>query len=727
MKIHWILLSMSLIFLPANVMAQVRTLAEFSMHLDQAASVLKTKADLEAQQSHLQANEAQKGWEVFGGVSGGYQKSPFAREPFGRFFDPAARIGLRYPLLGSAERQERAIGDAETQVRIEGIRHEWSKKLATFFVEENYAAYWSAQKMLALNDAYVHLRHAGIEKALHQRHEAGLLLMSDYFEFLSVFEQAERARLEFMSNKEHALARLSHLTHTVVAPFEAIKPGLNAVAGNLSYDINQPDLEILQEQIGNLRNVRETENWQGIDSDFSVTAFGGPAIPHPSPEAPQFGYGGAVGFNFRMPLEIVSYRKNEKSRLNSQLISFQAEYTRRDQELDLEFKTMLGRYQQLMQQIKFQQTRLDAARESVRERYLRLQALDGDVIEKYVQAINTYYRAAVEYVEAETEQWKLHVRLRQFVSTLSNAGEAARSDSDLTGMLEPLQKADQFFGKQLAKEAKPIKLASLNDSSSLNRSGSETTGFSVYAWNYDDIVLRPEFWEKSQSMGIRRVLLSLDERQIASVVSDPSPLNKFLQDARRQGVKVDWLLGDPDWILPTERAKLLEIIKRLKHIDFDGLHLDIEPDQLAGKLTGKHRLEEFVETVRQVTVVSPWPVAVSIHPRYLEKETSFDVCVPCQFKEMGVKEITVMYYATNVQTVVTAMKSAMHQYSGMLFSLAQSLERELGSDNSYAHKPQAFFKRAMLQLHNQLQAANFGGLIIQSWQDWERYIHENPL
>lgn len=727
MKIHRILLLIGLIFLSASVMAQVRTLAEFSMHLDQAASVLKTKADLEAQQSHLQANEAQKGWEVFGGVSGGYQKSPFAREPFGRFFDPAARIGLRYPLLGSAERQERAIEDAATQVRIESIRHEWSKKLATLFMEENYAAYWSAQKMLTLNDAYVHLRHTGVEKALRQRYEAGLLLMSDYFEFLSAFEQAERTRLEFMSNKEHALARLSHLTNTTVAPFAAIKPGLNAVAGNLSYDINQPDLEILQEQINNLRNIRETQNWQGIDSDFSVTAFGGPAIPHPSPEAPQYGYGGAVGFNFRMPLEIVSYRKNEKSRLNSQLMSFQAEYTRRDQELDLEFKTMLDRYQQLMQQIKFQQTRLDAASESVRERYLRLQALDGDVIEKYVQAVNTYYRTAIEYVEAETEQWKLHVRLRQFVSTLSNAGETERSDAGLAGMLEPLQKADQFFGKQTTKEVKPVKLTHLNDSSSVSRSDSESIGFSVYAWNYDDIVLRSGFWEKSQSLGIRRVLLSLDERQIASVVSNPAPLNKFLQDARRQGVKVDWLLGDPGWILPAERAKLLEIIKRLKQIDFDGLHLDIEPDQLTGEPTGKRRLEEFVETARQATTASSRPVAVSIHPRYLEKETSFDICVPCQFKEVGIKEITVMYYATNVQNVVATMKSAMHQHPEMLFSLAQSLERELGADSSYAHKPQAFFRRAMLQLHNQLQATNFSGLIIQSWQDWERYIHENPL
>jgi len=729
MKIFWCLLQILFVLLPASAGAEVRTLADFNSYLDQAASVLKTQADLEAQRFHLQANEAQKGWEVFGGVSGGYQKSPYAREGFGYFFDPMARIGLRYPLLGSAERQDRAINDAEAQVKIENIRHEWSKRLAALFMEENYAAYWSAEKMLALNDAYIHLRNAGIEQTLRQRHETGLLLMSEYFEFLSAFEQAERVRLELINNKEQALIRLAHLTNTSVAPFEAIKPRLNELTSSLTYDIKQLDLEILQTQIDNLRMNRETQNWQGIDSDFSVVAFGGPAIPHPSPESMQWGYGGAAGFNFRMPLEIVSYRKNEQSRLNSQIISFQSEYTRRDQELSLEFQSMLGRYQQLMQQIKFQQTRLDAARESVRERYLRLHALDGDVLEKYIQAINTYYRTAIEYVEAEAEQWKLHVRLRQFISTPNSTGAAAaaRSETDLVGMLEPLKKADQFLEKRIAKETKPLKVTHANDQSTVSRSNPTSMRFSVYVWNYDDVVSQPGFLEKSQSMGINRILLSLNEKQIASVASNPSALNKFLQDARHRGVKIELLLGDPDWILPQERMRLVEIIKRLKPVNFEGLHLDIEPDQLAGELAGKNKLEEFIETIRQAASISPWPVAISIHPRYLAKEPSFDLCIPCQLKEIGVKEITVMYYSMNLSSIAMTMKSAMQQYPELKFSLAQSLEPELGVENSYAHKPQAFFRNAMQQLHNHLRVLNFNGLVIQSWKDWEIYTHENPL
>ncbi len=723
MKIYCyiLLIVLSGVTIPAD--AQVRRLAEFYSHLDQAASVLKTKADLEAQQFHLQANEAQKGWEVFGTIAGGYQKSPFAREPFGRFFDPLARIGLRYPLLGSAERQDRAISDAATQVHIETIRHDWSKKLAALIMEENYAAYWSAQKMLALTDTYRQLRMAGVERVLQQRNKADLLLMSDYFEFISAFERAERAQLEFLSNRDQALIRLTHLTNTPVAPFDAIKPGLSDVSPVAAYDVNQPDLMILQAQIDNLRKIRETEHWHGIDSDVSVVAFGGPAIPHPSSESSQFGYGGAVGFNFRMPLEIVSYRKNEQSRLGSQLVSFQTEFSRREQELDLEFKSMLSRYHQLVQQIRFQQTRLDAARESVRERYLRLQALDGDVIEKYIQAINTYYRTAIEYVEAESEQWKLHIRLRQFISILSNTAETVHPETDVLNIIEPLHTARQYFEQQTDASTKSVN----SDRHLPGQVDSDTAKFSVYLWNYGEIRVRPNFWKKVQKLRINRILLSLNARQIGAVASDSTRLRHFLQNAKRSGATVELLLGDPSWILPEERPHLLKIIKKLKHIDFDGLHLDIEPEQLTEAPAGITVLEEFVETIRQAAAVSPWPVAVSIHHRYLSHEPSLGLCVLCELTQADVAEVTIMYYSLNVHNIVTALRPAMQQFPELRFSLAQSLEQELGTENSYAHKPHVTFRRAMQQLRNQLKASNFKGVVIQSWKDWENYLDENPL
>lgn len=726
MDIRVLITLMLLIICTTNVGAEVRALAEFHQYLEQAASVLKAKADLEAQRANLQASTARKGLEVFGSVSAGYQKSPFAREPFGRFFDPAARLGIRYPLLGSAEQQQRAINDAATQVKIEDIRLNWSKRLAGLFLEENYAAYWSAQKILAFNNAYILLRAEGIEKILQKRQEANLLFKSDYLEFLSNFDRAERARIEFSNHQEQALLRLTQLTDTTVLPFESIKPRLDQFLSRPSLEINQPDLDILQVQIDNMAETQNSESWQGIDSDVSASVFGGPAIPYPSSDSPQFGYGGAVAFNFRMPLEIISYRKGEQSRIKNQLSSLKLEHTRRSQEINFEFGDILNRYQQLQQQIKFIQTRLSSANELIRERYLRLHALDGDVLEKYIQAINAYYRIAIEYIEAEAEEWKLHIRLRQYISTQSNAETHNQPDINLDALINPLQQAQQFLSRNSSAQTN-TSVAGPDAQKSMTASTHQTSaGFAVYAWDYNKLMTYPRFWEKAHAQKINRILLSLNQYEIDAIKTDPQVLNNFINVAHQQGVQVELLLGDPGWVLSAERHKLLNIIRQLSAVKFDGLHLDIEPDQLEVKLNQDH-FKAFIETIRLAKSVSPWPLGISIHPRYLINQDTFDLCIPCQLHEIGVNEVAVMYYSMNIQNIVSALKTAMQKYPNLIFSLAQSLERNLGPENSYAHKPKPLFNDAMRQLRDQLHAPNFGGLIIQSWQDWEAYNHENPL
>lgn len=481
----------------------------------------------------------------------------------------------------------------------------------------------------------------------------------------------------------------------------------------------------MRAQIENLQNARETEKWQGIESDFSATVFGGPAIPHPSSDAAQYGYGGAVGFNIRMPLEIVSYRKNEKSRLNSELNSLHAEYRHRDQELNLEFNSLLNQYQSLTQQVNFQLTRLDAARENVRERFLRLQVLDGDVLEQYLRAINQYYRTAVEYVEAETEQWKIHIRLRQFI-ILENAVHTLHSDPHPLAITKPLLQATQFLGLESENEGEANTLKAANVSTYPNYRQTHT-GYGVYVWDYSELLKQSEFWQLSRTFGINRILLSLNADEIASVANDATQLNGLLREARHHNMKIELLLGDPDWILPENRDHLVRIIMALKHIDFDGLHLDIEPDQLESQLEGKARLDAFLESIRQAAAVSVWPIGVSIHPRYLEEQSSYHLCIPCQLENAGVREIAVMYYSMSIDSIVQTLQSAMTRHPGLTFSLAQSLERELGPENSYATQPQALFRKAMQVLRRQLQSPNFGELIIQSWHEWKTYHYENSL
>lgn len=709
--------------------AQTRLLSEFSPLIDRAASVLKTQADQEASQAELEIREAQQGWELFGSVAAGYQKSPFAREPFGRFFDPTLRLGLRYPLLGSAERQNRAILDATARVAIETIRLNWSRHLAIFFIEENYAAYWSAQQLLKINDSFAQLAES-TKRKLEARRTSGLLLSSDYHEFLSAFAMAERTRVEFQHERDRALTRLRHLTGEPVPVFESVKPRLDqAIApDNMPID-EQPDLLILQTRIDALRTVQDKEKWQGIESDISATIFGGPAIPHPSPDSPQFGYGGAIGLNFRMPLEIARLRKNERNWVVHQLNSLQSEYQQRQQEIELELQSLRDRYTQSRRQLDFIRVRLDAAREATRERYLRLRALDGDVIEKYLQAIQAYHQAATGYLEAESEQWKLHIRLRQFGITPPLSEPVATGEISTETLLQPLTQAAELFGATSMRQIPPARAISYRPQPDQLIAGHElANGYGSYVWNYALDWPVAQFLDQCQQLGVRRVLLSLSAAQIDSIAANSNPMNQLLDQAHRRGIKVELLLGDPGWIVPSQRTKLLVILQRLRHIGFDGLHLDIEPDQLEDTiLTGKNRLAAWLETVQQAKTIVSWPVGVSIHPRYLDERHSFGECVPCQFAQFDIREVTVMFYSRNLTSITSILQGAMQKYPSLIFTLAQSLERDLGPESSYAGQPVSVLQHSMKTLESQLGAPNFGGIIIQSWQDMQGYFHENPL
>lgn len=730
--------SMLLIFLgmigAANLQAQTRLLSEFTPLIERAALVLKSQADQEASQAELKIREAQQGWELFGSIAAGYQKSPFAREPFGRFFDPTLRLGLRYPLLGSAEKQHRAILDAATRVEIETIRLNWSRHLAAYFIEENYAAYWSAQQLLKVNDSFVQLAESARRK-LGARRSDGLLLSSDYHEFLSAFALAERARVTFQHERDQALMRLRHLTDEPIPVFTAVKPALDTPNTQESMRIDeQPDLRILQTRIDALNAIQHNEKWQGIESDISATVFGGPAIPHPSPDSPQFGYGGAIGLNFRMPLEIAKLRKSERNLIAHQLNSLQAEYQQRQQEIELELQSLRDRYTQSLRQLDFLRTRLEAAREATSERHLRLQTLDGDVIEKYLQAVRAYYQTATDYLEAESEHWKLHIRLRQFGMAPQLLGTDTTGGISIDVLLQPLDQAARLFGVTSMQEASSDKTAShyplarQRVADSDRKKNQEDRGYGSYVWNYSLDWPIATFLDRCHQLGVRRILLSLNAAQIDAIATDSRPVEQLLDQARLRGIRVEWLLGDPDWILPSQRSQLQAILQRLRHIDFDGLHLDIEPDQLENTvLTGRDRIAAWLETIRQAKAAAVWPVGISLHPRYLNEQHSFGNCIPCRLAQFGIREVTVMFYSRNLANIAATLQKAMQRHPSLTFSLAQSLEPELGPENSHAGQPISIFERSMKTLESQLGAPNFGGIIIQSWQDMQGYFHENPL
>ena len=73
------------------------------------------------------------------------------------------------------------------------------------------------------------------------------------------------------------------------------------------------------------------------------------------------------------------------------------------------------------------------------------------------------------------------------------------------------------------------------------------------------------------------------------------------------------LLGDPAWINPADRPKLMALIRRFQNVPFDGLHLDLEVEQLGWPVPAA-RLQDWLNTVKEAKKRSPWPLSISAHP-----------------------------------------------------------------------------------------------------------------
>jgi len=81
---------------------------------------------------------------------------------------------------------------------------------------------------------------------------------------------------------------------------------------------------------------------------------------------------------------------------------------------------------------------------------------------------------------------------------------------------------------------------------------------------------------------------------------------------------VELLLGEPTWVLPQQRAKLLALIDGLRNLPFDALHLDLERGQLE-KQQQSSWSEYLLQTLRAVRSRSPWPIALTTNYRELQQ------------------------------------------------------------------------------------------------------------
>jgi uncharacterized protein YukE len=256
---------------------------------------------------------------------------------------------------------------------------------------------------------------------------------------------------------------------------------------------------------------------------------------------------------------------------------------------------------------------------------------------------------------------------------------------------------------------------------------SRTWSQGTYIWNSQSLLdsgQRSAELLRLKRAGMAHLLVGLTGEQVAAGADTERALQQLLSAAHGEGMRVSLLLGDPEWILPQGRPALLDLIQRFRRIGFDGLHLDLEVEQL-GWPVPPERLQHWLTTLQAVQQISPWPLSISSHPRWFEagRGSSGDPnqpCIPCELRNL--QDVNLMMYQRQPERVAERSQAIAQRWPLLNFRLAQSVEAQLPVEESWHGHSSQQLQQQMRRWQQQLEPHGVSGL---DWQDWAQYPKGN--
>jgi len=129
-------------------------------------------------------------------------------------------------------------------------------------------------------------------------------------------------------------------------------------------------------------------------------------------------------------------------------------------------------------------------------------------------------------------------------------------------------------------------------------------------------------------------------------------------------------------------------------------------------------LSLLIDTIKESCAAARAPVSVSIHPRYLEGKLG--EIVAKRLPPACIGYIAPMIYSTNADKTASRMSRILTGHPQFNFVLAQSVERSLPDNESYASAGTGVFLTSMGELGKKLSLyGNYRGIVVQDWKDYE--------
>ncbi len=245
-------------------------------------------------------------------------------------------------------------------------------------------------------------------------------------------------------------------------------------------------------------------------------------------------------------------------------------------------------------------------------------------------------------------------------------------------------------------------------------------GLGWFAWTGQPWLDQPQAMLARLPGPSSSVLLALDGAQLRSATSPggASPVRRLISLAAERGVEVELLLGDPEWVRPPARARLMELLAGVRQLPFAGLNLDLERSQSLGGSAQEWR-EGVLETVRQARAATGWPITLTTHSAELA-----DPGFLGRLSHSGAATAIAMAYVSYPHLAEERAQRILHarDAAGMplQIGLAQSIESQLARGESWHHYGRERALREWLRLAARLERhGGFAGITIQSFEAFD--------
>jgi outer membrane protein TolC len=617
-----------------------------------------------------------------------------------------ALIGVRIPLFGSREVILRDIDSARHGVSLQQLqervtRMEVLKGLRYAYVEAYYRQVQSRLAQTYLSGE----REAG--RILALRKTARVALDTDIKGIETTYFSARHIAQETSAAADDAIARLQILAGQRVDGAVLATPAfavacMTRAALEKAVDTH-PDIVLHAAQLEHKRRL--------LASAGVGLTEGGVSLSHGRAKHSDGGHGRstALAVDISIPLFADQWRRAQRAQSAAEASKAQIMLDVRRQEYLASLGKLFGDLGTRTQHLRLMRQRLDSSREAIRVASLRSVKPGADGFLPLLQARFNTYAAANNHLDAEIALAKAKIDLLGYGTRCDREPDSAE---DVAAAITPIIAANLAGA---APASLPSPAAHAPPSSMANSvAGQPSIGW--YAWDtfkrFKASTPR-EFWAALPDA--RRILLSLNGSELRAVLGrgkQAAQLRAFLAGAEARGIKVELLLGDPNWALANERGDLIRLVRSLSAFHFAGVHLDLERMQLAENRRAEWP-DGIVATIAELRGATKVPISLSIHPRDVKLDGLLE-----NLRKAGLDEVTIMAYMTNPNKVADLLMPVIQRHPHLRFSVAQSVESILPKEESYASFSRDARTRAWRELDGRLrQEPNFAGVIVQSLED----------